>query len=553
MRYFLALLLAGTGLTAGAATISDTIENRSGVKVATNISFFAVQRPLFGTNSVRPGWTITTNSAADGTFTVTLLPGDYNVTIGLDTKDKFLISVPDAAGPYRLGDLSTNVVQFVQNFPPTNWILRPATALAAGKYGFAPTPSAGQHTNFLRGDGTWAVVTNTGGSGGSSNIVDVGYVASVSNLTVLNELVAEKGVHFTLPDLWITNSGDGLQVGLADAVNDGWYWLAGLDLIIFGKSGVASEPWQFTNISVNGSITATGSTNYFGGAVGMSNLTVNGAMAVDTMTVPTLVATNLYTSVTNSVLAANAAGKLIATNVTGGSSYWPTGTLQGASANLTNWSGWATNTVSGFYTNAALGAALNATNTASIARTNLDNVFTGSNAFSGTITVGTVISTNSYVAVTNTVLAADAAGKLIATNVTGTVAKPQLLCGASSSSFSGSSTPFYRNLNIITGTGTDSNVWSFVTTQLTLTNLYVRIVDSAYTALAVGTNITMTLMTNGVATPLAVTVTGNGTTRFGTNTANAGVIPAMSAPSWKFVGTSATGPSIVVYFTCEMY
>ena len=36
-----------------------------------------------------------------------------------------------------------------------------ATSSAAGQSGLVPAPAAGKQTSFLRGDGTWAVPTNT--------------------------------------------------------------------------------------------------------------------------------------------------------------------------------------------------------------------------------------------------------------------------------------------------------------------------------------------------------------------------------------------------------
>lgn len=40
-------------------------------------------------------------------------------------------------------------------------IMKAATASAAGAVGLVPAPAAGKQTSFLRGDGTWAVPTNT--------------------------------------------------------------------------------------------------------------------------------------------------------------------------------------------------------------------------------------------------------------------------------------------------------------------------------------------------------------------------------------------------------
>lgn len=53
-----------------------------------------------------------------------------------------------------------------------------ASAQAAGKSGFVPTPEAGKNSSFLRGDGTWAIPTNTWVANSSTN---AGYVASPNN------------------------------------------------------------------------------------------------------------------------------------------------------------------------------------------------------------------------------------------------------------------------------------------------------------------------------------------------------------------------------------
>lgn len=43
-------------------------------------------------------------------------------------------------------------------------VMAGATALAAGTQGTVPAPSAGEHTDFLRGDGTWQAPSGTNGS-----------------------------------------------------------------------------------------------------------------------------------------------------------------------------------------------------------------------------------------------------------------------------------------------------------------------------------------------------------------------------------------------------
>ena len=48
-------------------------------------------------------------------------------------------------------------------------LMTPATAETAGGYGLVPAPGAGEQNYFLRGDGTWAPITSSGGETVSSN------------------------------------------------------------------------------------------------------------------------------------------------------------------------------------------------------------------------------------------------------------------------------------------------------------------------------------------------------------------------------------------------
>lgn len=99
---------------ADAATVTGTVRNRQGAAVSTNILFKAIQRPLFDFEpSVRPGWTVTTNSASDGTFATVLLAGNYQVTVGGENRDSWLIEVPTNSGTYEITALSTNAANYI--------------------------------------------------------------------------------------------------------------------------------------------------------------------------------------------------------------------------------------------------------------------------------------------------------------------------------------------------------------------------------------------------------------------------------------------------------
>ena len=54
-----------------------------------------------------------------------------------------------------------NVISALGYVPPTTDTMGAATSSAAGSSGLVPAPAAGEQSNFLRGDGTWAVPTDT--------------------------------------------------------------------------------------------------------------------------------------------------------------------------------------------------------------------------------------------------------------------------------------------------------------------------------------------------------------------------------------------------------
>lgn len=95
------------------------------------------------------------------------------------TNTYFLMVTQSALRPVTVKVNASNLLQSLYGLPnwstnnlPTNVILAPfvgATAGADGTQGQVPKPLAGQQTNFLRGDGTWAIVTNATGGGVSAN------------------------------------------------------------------------------------------------------------------------------------------------------------------------------------------------------------------------------------------------------------------------------------------------------------------------------------------------------------------------------------------------
>jgi hypothetical protein len=160
-----ALLVWSIGLAVNGATVTGTIRARDGSTMKTWINFAvpSAQRPVVGSNDIRPGWTLSTNSTANGTFRVVLYQGDYTVQVGNDTLDKFKILVPSGTATYDISQLTTNAVtplSLVSAWvPSTNGS---AYSLKLPAFG-ATSGYVWTCTNATTGAGHWAV--SSGGSG----------------------------------------------------------------------------------------------------------------------------------------------------------------------------------------------------------------------------------------------------------------------------------------------------------------------------------------------------------------------------------------------------
>lgn len=146
--------------SADAATVTGTVRNRQGAVLSTNIVFKALQRPLFDfTPSVLPGWTLSTNTASDGTFSTPLLSGNYQVTVGGENRDSFIIEVPTNSGTYEITTLVTNLVAYTYTGGQTftgfvaqvNGLVTPIQAFAIGTNGsgLSVSSSGSTHTFHL--------------------------------------------------------------------------------------------------------------------------------------------------------------------------------------------------------------------------------------------------------------------------------------------------------------------------------------------------------------------------------------------------------------------
>lgn len=176
---FIFLFLLFT-FAAHSATVTGTIRNRQGAVVSTNINFKAIQRPLFdGTPSVLPGWTMTTNSDAAGFFSTPLLAGNYQVTVGAESRDSFLIQVPTNNASYEVSQLVTNLaaytftgIDFDSAINSLNGLATPVQTFAIDTNGSLSITSSGStHTFHIPPGGT-----SSGGGTATNNVGNVLFV-----------------------------------------------------------------------------------------------------------------------------------------------------------------------------------------------------------------------------------------------------------------------------------------------------------------------------------------------------------------------------------------
>src|SRR5438874_12533980 len=102
-----------------AATITGNIQNTSGNAYATNALFAPLSTPLASGNNLIASTSTNVVAAANGSFSVNLLQGNYLVTIGNVHQDSFVISVPNDASTYNVNSLMTNQITFNYTYSPT--------------------------------------------------------------------------------------------------------------------------------------------------------------------------------------------------------------------------------------------------------------------------------------------------------------------------------------------------------------------------------------------------------------------------------------------------
>ena len=111
---------------------------------------------LVDTYTAGTGITITGNSIAVNTSTIATVASVNKVKAKAETA----VQTVSASGtaPLTLSASTTGTAVTVSGSVAE---MKAATASAAGSAGIVPAPAAGKQASFLRGDGTWAVPTNT--------------------------------------------------------------------------------------------------------------------------------------------------------------------------------------------------------------------------------------------------------------------------------------------------------------------------------------------------------------------------------------------------------
>lgn len=119
--------------------------------------------------------------------------GEYQASVDLSNYITDL-SVSGKVITYIKGDGSTGTIT-TQDTDTTYSVMTGATSSASGKQGLVPAPAAGKNTAFLRGDGTWAVPTDTTYSAATASVAGL---MSAADKTKLDAIQADAdAVSFT--------------------------------------------------------------------------------------------------------------------------------------------------------------------------------------------------------------------------------------------------------------------------------------------------------------------------------------------------------------------
>ncbi len=176
MKLLIKLMAVNTGCLAAAtiisvaelkaATIVGAVVDTSGNPGITNITFSPLSTPLMNGNKIIYSTAKSVNADTSGKFAIELEPGDYRITIGTNSKDSFVISVPADNSTNDWSELISGSLTYSFQFSPIYEDKR-MRGVAGGyptlnQNGFVPITQLGGgngwSNSFLRGDGYWAAV-----------------------------------------------------------------------------------------------------------------------------------------------------------------------------------------------------------------------------------------------------------------------------------------------------------------------------------------------------------------------------------------------------------
>jgi hypothetical protein len=162
----LAFALAGLAATppAEASTVVGGVIDTRGQPAALNVTFAPLSTPRADAPNVifSSDQTVTTDAA--GQFSLALKAGQYKVSVGSQTRDAFVVTVPEGAATHDWTTLITTPLTTLSVAPPALEERRfrgvPGGYAALDASGHVPVAQLGlgvpEAALFLRGDGTWA-------------------------------------------------------------------------------------------------------------------------------------------------------------------------------------------------------------------------------------------------------------------------------------------------------------------------------------------------------------------------------------------------------------